>query len=51
MPESAFLFVGVCVTVLGQDNVRFLHTVAQLNDVFLKQYHVEYPSPPVTWVR
>ena len=34
-----------------QENVRFLHTVAQLNDVFLKQYGVDYPAPTVTWVR
>lgn len=33
-----------------QDNVRFLHTVAQLSDVFSKQYGAEYPSPAVTWV-
>ena len=33
-----------------QDNVRFLKTVASLNDVFMKQYHSGYPAPPVTWI-
>lgn len=42
----------VCIPLLPrrQENVRFLHTVAQLNDVFLKQYGVDYPAPAVTWV-
>jgi hypothetical protein len=42
-----------CIPLLPrrQENVRFLHTVAQLNDVFLKQYGVDYPAPAVTWVR
>ena len=33
-----------------QDNIRFLHTVASLNDVFMKSYNSPYPAPPVTWV-
>ena len=39
-----------CPPPSWQDNVRFLHTVAQLSDVFSKQYGAEYPSPAVTWV-
>ena len=30
--------------------MRFLHTVASLNDVFMKSYKSPYPAPPVTWI-
>ena len=47
-----FTICDACPPLLPrrQENVRFLHTVAQLNDVFLKQYGVDYPAPAVTWV-
>jgi hypothetical protein len=36
--------------VVVQDNVRFLNTVASLNDVFMSTYKAPYPAPPVTWL-